>query len=233
MPAIFQALCNRNQVFRSEEVGFLAYLPLSTPSFASFPLFNLSSLPVYSPTYFQLFLYYSYFIRSLQSYHFTLILILLTHTHTHTHLLSSTWFSIPFGAIILNKGGWIFKLGERILSHALCVCVRACVFVSKDHTHWVCIQWWICNRLLNSYIWTVYLFAFYPLCTRLTALEICLFLFLLSTYFAPPRSHSTTLWGLDSVQETETTLGVLNWREFNIGNWVLTKICLKICGVDS
>ena len=85
MPAIFQALCNRNQVFRSEEVGFLAYLPLSTPSFASFPLCNLSSLPVYSPTYFQLFLYYSYFIRSLQSYHFTLIFIFLTHTHTHTY----------------------------------------------------------------------------------------------------------------------------------------------------
>ena len=87
MPAIFQALCNRNQVFRSEEVGFLAYLPLSTPSFASFPLFNLSSLPVYSPTYFQLFLYYSYFIRSLQSYHFTLIFIFLTHTHTHTSFI--------------------------------------------------------------------------------------------------------------------------------------------------
>lgn len=35
---------------------------LNTPSFASFPPFNLSSLPFYPPTYFQLFLHSSYFI---------------------------------------------------------------------------------------------------------------------------------------------------------------------------
>lgn len=92
-----QAPCSRDEVIQDEKIGSLAYLPSNTPSFTSFPPFNLSSLLLYPPTSFQLFL--------LPSFTVVFSLHLDSHAPNNTHAsFTPVSFFITFGAIVMNEG---------------------------------------------------------------------------------------------------------------------------------